>query len=206
MKWKEGAQYENPNPGSHIARCYQLIDLGTQQHSWKGETWTARDVRFTFELPHETMTGKYNAEHKGKPFAVSLTMKQSLHSASKLRSFLESWRGRKFTKEELSAYDPKKCVGAACRVTLIQDGDKVYIDSVCPLSKNESCPALTNPTVYFSLEPEEFDPEVFKKLSEKTQEKIKTTPEFARAVNPQPDPEPEESIAQPDGGDSDVPF
>jgi hypothetical protein len=206
MKWKEGGQFENPSPGSHVARCFQLIDLGTQTHSWQGETWQARDVRITFELPFELMTGKYNANHKGKPFASSLTMKQSLHSAAKLRSFLESWRGRKFTKEELTAYDPRKIVGAACRLTLIADGDRVFIDSIAPLGKGEVCPSPVNPPLFFSLDPEEFDQQTFAKLSEKTQEKIKVTPEFARAVNPQPDPEPTEYTPQADNGDSEVPF
>jgi hypothetical protein len=205
MKWKEGGQFENPSPGSHIARCFQLVDLGTNNHSYNGETWQSRDVRFTFELPFETMEGKYNAEHKGKPFAMSTTMKQSLHASSKLRPFLESWRGRKFTKEELTAYDPRKCVGAPCRLTLIADGDKVFIDSICPLGKGEACPSPVNPPLFFSLEPEEFDPEIFSKLSEKTREKIKVTPEFARAVNPQPDPEPVDSTAKATDMD-DVPF
>lgn len=204
MKWKEGGQFENPGPGSHIARCFQVVDLGTQTHSWQGETWQSRDVRITFELPFELMTGKYNAEHKGKPFASSTTMKQSLHASSKLRPFLESWRGRKFTKEELAAYDPKKIVGAPCRLTLIADGDKVFIDSIAPLGKGESCPGPVNPPLYFSLDPAEFDPETFQKLSDKTKEKIKNTPEYMAAVNP-----PEELHTEPNASgttDDDVPF
>ena len=190
MKWKEGGQFENPPPGSHIARCIHLIDMGTQNHSYGGNEWQSRDVRLTFELCYEKMEGKYNQEHAGKPFVISRTMKQSLHPSSSLRPFLEAWRGRKFTKDELAKYEPRKILGVACRLALVENGDKVNIDSVSALGKNESAPAAVNPTIYFSLEPDEFDPETFKKLTEKTQEKIKVTPEYARAVNP-PSAEPE---------------
>lgn len=206
MKWKEGGQFENPTPGNHIARCIHLIDMGTQTHNYGGNTWQSRDVRITFELPYEKMEGKYNADHKGKPFAVSKTMKQSLHPSSNLRPFLEAWRGRKFTKEELAKYEPRKIVGVPCRVTLVEDGDRVFLDSISPISKNDTCPAATNPLVYFSLEPEEFDPEVFNKLTEKTREKIKGSPEYVNAVNPLAP----EAADQPDDSgkvpDDEVPF
>lgn len=203
MKWKEGGQFENPPAGSHIARCVQLVDLGTQSHSFAGEQWTSRDVRLTFELPEELMEGKYNPEVKGKPFAVSMTVKQSLHPSSKLRPLLESWRGRKFTKEELAAYDPKKIISAPCRLTLIENGDYINIDGISPLiksgGKTEACPAQVNPSIYFSLEPDEFNVDTFNKLTEKTQEKIKLTPEWAALFSNKPT---SEASAKDDAADS----
>lgn len=178
MKWTEGQQFENPPSGSFIARCYSVIDLGTQQHTYNGETWGSRDVRISFELPQELMTGKYKPEHKGKPFSVHLTVKQSLHAKSKLRPILESWRGRKFTSEEIAAYDPRKIVGVPCRVALVENGDYVNISSVSPLGKSEKCPKQVNASVFLSLEPGEFDFETFNGLSEKTQEKIEKSPEY----------------------------
>lgn len=179
MKWKEGQQFENPPTGSHIARCYAVIDLGTQQHSWQGETWGSRDVRISFEMPHELMTGKYNPDVKGKPFSVHLTVKQSLHVKAKLRPLLEGWRGRKFTKEELAGFDPKKLVGLPCRLALVENGEYVNVSSVSPLGKGEVCPKQINPSVYLSLNDGEFDQAAFAGLHEKTKEKIAKCAEYA---------------------------
>lgn len=195
MKWNQGAQFENPPAGNHIARCYALVDLGTQQHSFNNETWAARDVRLSFELPGELMTGKYNQEVKGKPFAVHWTGKQSLHVNAKLRKLLEGWRGKKFDQDTIAKFDPQKLVGLPCRVTLVENGDYVNIESVSPLAKTDKCPKQVNPSVYFSLETDEFDSDVFDALGEKTREKIAKSPEFialengtAEAEAPQADP------------------
>ena len=211
MKFSEGGQYENPPCGSHIARCYSLVDLGTQQHTFGQETWAQRDVRISWELPGELMAGLYNPDVKGKPFAVHLTLKQSLHPKSRLRKILVGWRGRDFTKEEAASFDPKKLIGLACRVSLVQsqNGDFINVDSVAPLGKAEKCPKKVNAAVFFSLEPAEFDIKSFGQLGEKTQERIKKSPEWQAlaAGEQQPDPEPEpDDGGQPDGADSSIPF
>ena len=177
MKWKEGGQFENPPAGEHIARCFQLVDMGTQPHTFDGIVTLRRDVKIVFELPLCPMTGKYNPESKGRPFAVSKTFKQSLHTASALRPFLESWRGKKFTREEIAAYDPRKLVGAPCKLTLIENGEYVNIDHIAKLPPND-CPKMVNEPLFVSLDPTEFKPEDFGRLSEKMQEKIKASPEY----------------------------
>jgi hypothetical protein len=195
MNWNRSQPIENPEPGSHIARCFAIIDLGTQQHSFNGEVWSSRDVRISFELPNEKMQGTYNADVKGKPFASSVTLKQSLHPSSKMRKLLKSWRGRDFTKEEVNAFAPKKLLGVPCRLTLVasQDGQYVNIDSIAPLGKGEKCPKQVNPSVYFSLDPNEFNFEVFTTLGEKMREKIAGSPEFKALEDgggsDEPDPE-----------------
>jgi hypothetical protein len=212
MHFKEGQQFENPNPGNYIARCYAVIDLGTQQHSYQGEAWSSRDVRISFELPMEKMTGIYNPENKGRPFSVHLTVKQSLHAKSKLRPMLEGWRGRKFTKDELAGFDARNILDKPCRLTLVQNGDYVNIASISPLAKGDKCPKLTNPSVFFSLEEKEFDEKIFAELHEKTREKIAGSPEYSAltgASNDVPDDtghgghEPHEN---PSDRDDDIPF
>lgn len=204
MKWNEGQQYENPPVGSHIARCYAVIDLGTQPHSYQGETKLSRDVRISFELPTELMTGKYNPETKGKPFSVHITVKQSLHPKSKLRPLLEGWRGKKFTKEDLEKFEPKKLVGLSCRVALVENGDYINVSSISPLSKTDKCPKLVNKPLFISLEPDEFNSEAFATLGEKTKEKISSSPEFAElSGGSQPDQESEHGHDGPPEGEGD---
>jgi hypothetical protein len=218
MKWKENSQqFENPPVGSHIARCYAVIDLGTQPHTYKEKVELQRQVRISFELPEERMEGLYNPDLKGKPFAVHLNnIKQSLHPKARLRKLLEGWRGRKFSKEELEGFDPKKMVGSACRITLIENGEYINIDSISPLGKKEKCPKQVNPSVFFSMAEDEdgqseFDPKVYKALHEKTREKIAASPEYKALFGgeePQGEPEhggePEGAQADPD--EDDTPF
>ncbi len=185
MKFSEGGQFENPQAGSHVARCIQLIDLGTQQHSgFQGrEPWSSRDVRIIFELPGEKMLGLYKPELKDKPFGVGITVKQSLHASSKMRKLLEGWRGKKFTHEEIAAFIPSKLLGAPCRLALIENGDFINIDSISPLGKSDKCPKQINPSIYFSLDPAEFNAEVFKNFSDKLREKISKSPEYQALLN-----------------------
>ena len=206
MILKEGGQFEDPTPGTHVARCFGLIDMGTQVHSWNNEQWQSRDLRIMWELPNEQMTGIYQPEKKGKPFAVSMVVKQSLHSSSKLRGFLESWRGKKFTKEELQAYDAKKLIGAPCLLTLIQAGQYINVDGVAPCGKLATCPPAVNKPIFFSLEPDEFNQDVFDSLGEKMKEKIKASPEYFKLTSPESEPEQPDAPSTPKQEQDDVPF
>lgn len=212
MKIPESQQFENPPVGSHIARCIGLIDLGTQQHKgFQGQPdWASRDVRISFELPNTKMTGCYNPERKGVPFGVSLTVKQSLHPSAKLRKLLKGWRGREFTKEEIAAFDLKTILGKPCMVSLVENGDYVNIDSIAAIPSGTKLPKQINPTTYFSLDPEEFDAKAFSQLSEKTQAKVKSSPEYQALFQEQPQPGHDDGPDGPPPGeapeDGEVPF
>lgn len=227
MKFNAGQQFENPPAGNHIARCYGLVDLGTQKHPGfqGGPERMSRDVRINFELPNEKMEGIYNPECKGRVFSVSTTVKQSLHPKARLTALLTGWRGKAFTKEDIEKFDPRGLLGKPCRLTLVQnDAGYINIESISPLGKIkdakgkavfEPCPKQVNKTVYFSLEPDEFDQKVFDALHEKTREKIMATPEWAAltepagAEAPQADAPPDVPEHAPDDqppSDDDVPF
>jgi len=182
MKWKEGGQFEQPPAGSHIARCYALIDLGSQPHKNKvtGEQWIQRDVRLCFELPTERMLGCYDEKVKGKPFGVMTTTKQSLHPQAGLRKLLEGWRGKKFDATSIEQFEPKNLVGLSCRLNLVENGNYINIQSVSKLGRGEVCPPCVNPEVFFSLEEGEFDPQLLETLPQKTRELIKSSPEYEK--------------------------
>lgn len=183
MKWKEsGTQFEKAPSGSHVARCYALVDLGTQpQRPFQGEERPpARMVRISFELPTEKMLGTFDEKAKGRPFSVHVTLKQSLHPKANLRRYLEGWRGKKFTPETIATFDPKKLIGLPCRLALVENGDYINVDSISPLGKDDvkKMPKAVNAPVFLSLEPEEFEQEMFNQLSEKTRAKIAASPEY----------------------------
>lgn len=186
MKWQQAAQRENPPSGTHVARCIGIIDLGTQQTTFEGKTKSSRKVLIQWELPTCLMEGIYNPEHKGKPFAVSRRYTQSLATQATLRSDLESWRGRKFSPADLQSFDPKKLLGSACMLSMIEseNGEYVNVDGISPVPKGLDCPKATNPFKYLSLEPGEFDVAVFNNLGPKFQELITSSPEYQRLMQP----------------------
>jgi hypothetical protein len=182
-----GGQFEQAPAGAYMARCYKLVDLGTQITRFQDETKAARKVVISFELSGERMTGKYHPDSKGRLFSVQKWYTLSLGSKANLRADLESWRGRKFTDEERAGFALKKLLGAPCMLNLVQDGEYTNIAAISAVPKGTVVPKQENQSVYFSLEKDEFDAGVLKSLPEKTQEKIKASPEYQHLVNPEPD-------------------
>ena len=170
MKWTASttSSFKMPEPGSYSASCYRVVDLGTQESNFQGEKKYARKVMLSFELDEEM--------EPGKPYVISTTMTVSLHEKSALRKFLQGWRGRDFTPEELLGFDPSKLVGAPCLLSLVQKGEYVNIDSASKLPKGMHPHELVNPTVFFSID--EFNKQEFDKLSDKLKEKIMASPEY----------------------------
>lgn len=180
-----GGNYAPPPAGMHIARCYQLIDLGTQKKMYQGkETGEARKVRASWEL-----LGEDHMED-GSPFTISKSWFLSLHEKASLRKDLESWRGRPFSREEEAGFDVSKLVGAYCLLNIVQekgDDNKDYtrISAITPLIKGMAKPAPVNPDFIFDLD--DPDMEAFEKFSDKTKEIIMLSREMrARSVGSRP--------------------
>lgn len=193
MNLNKKPKYENPPVGSHVARCIQVVDLGSQPHvnPKTKESWLQRDVRITWELPLEPM-------EDGRPHTTWGVYKQSFFGNSKLLALLEGWRGKKFDDDAKNNFDASKLVGAACRLTLVENGDYVNVAGASPLGKGETCPPQINDGICFSLEESEFSPATLSKLHEKTQEKIKSSPEYKQLM--------QESGAEPCDNNGDVGF
>lgn len=189
--WNQGGEREQPPTGARVARLYSIIDIGTVNVTFKGETKFARKVVFTWELPTCLMTGKYKPEAKGKPFSVSTRLTRSLAPSSTLRGLLRSWKGRDFTKEELAAFNPRNLLGKSCQVVLVQsaDGQYINVDNIIPLAEGQVCPPAVNPTRYFSLDSDEFDQKAYSELPDRFKELVTASPEFAALTKP----------AEPDG-------
>mgnify|MGYP000991632769 CR=1 FL=1 len=185
MKWSDqgGTEFEQPPVGTHVARCVKMIDIGTQRGEYQGKATMKRQVIIGFELPNELMQ---EGEYKGKPFTVSRFYTASLSEKANLRKDLANWRGRDFTEEELRGFEAKNILGKPCMLSLIpNDKGKVRITGVMALPKGTQVPEQINPTVYLSLEPGEFNPEVFEALSDGYKKLIKVSPEWTELQKPQ---------------------
>lgn len=176
-----GGNFASAPAGAHVARCYRIVDLGTQDKVWQGNVKKVQQVMISWELPDALIP---DGKLAGQPFAVSERFTASLSEKSRLRAVLESWRGRKFTEEELNGFDLQNILGKPCFINLVQaeKNGKTYsnIASIMPLPNGMQPKPQVNPSLMFSLG--NFDVEVFNKLSPKIQETIKQSPEYGYAV------------------------
>jgi len=141
-----GGDFQPAPPGTHIARCYAMIDLGTQTSKY-GE---APKVFIRWELVDERMDN-------GEPFSIGKFYTVSLHEKATLRRDLEAWRGRPFTPEELAGFDLAKIVGHPCLLNIVEKprevgGTTSVVGGVMALPKGTKATAGTNGKVVFTLD------------------------------------------------------
>jgi len=47
---KSAGSFEPVPQGQYVARCYRMIDLGTQENEWQGEKYTSHKIMIWWEL------------------------------------------------------------------------------------------------------------------------------------------------------------
>ena len=110
--------FKIPPSGSFLGRLYRILDLGTQKVEWQGAIKMQRKLMFSFELHGEDNDGQALTTNDGKPLMISKRYTMSLGEQSTLRKDLESWRGKKFTAEELLGFDLNVLLGKFACVML----------------------------------------------------------------------------------------
>jgi hypothetical protein len=139
--------------GNHIARCYQLVDLGMQDSPRYGNA--SHKLRFAWELCEELRDfGKGKVE----PYSVSMTVNFFFGKNSNFTKLLEGWKGGTFTDEEFARFELKTLVGKACMVNVVHatSGENEYanVASISPVPQKwkDRVPAMHNPPLYFEVE------------------------------------------------------
>ncbi|HEX7906210.1 MAG TPA: hypothetical protein VF487_20190 [Chitinophagaceae bacterium] len=182
-----GKQRELIPAGNYIARCYQMIEIGTVEEVIMGQTKTLSKVRIGWELPEETRV--FKEENGEQPFVISQEFTLSLNEKANLRKMLASWRGKDFTEEEAKSFDVSKLIGVPCMLNVIHkpsktDPTKIYeqIGSVSPLPKSVKCPDQVNKTV--KLEYDSFNWDLFNTMPDFIKTKMRSSLEFASLQQP----------------------
>lgn len=168
--------FEKCPAGNHLAVCVEIIDLGTQESTYQGKTSKKRKIWLGWETPHEL-------NEEGKPYQIGRSYTLSGNDRSSLRKDIESWRGKAFTQDELEAgFDIPSLIGKGCFLNVVhtEGDDRVYanVQSVAALPKGTTAPKPSGETIYLSLEKDEYDPEVYEKLSDYMKKKVSDSPEF----------------------------
>lgn len=195
-----GGDFAPAPEGTHAARCVRVIDLGTQPGS---QMYPAEKhkVLLGWELPEELR--EYEGEKS--PFLVMKRYTMSLHEKAGLRHDLESWRGRKFTDQELEGFDLKNIAGVPCMITIthVKKDAKTYanIQAVTAPPKGLTVADAVNPIVYYQIE--DGASEAFGAFSDNLQATIRNAPEWQGPADPDQRPG---GDSDPGFGDDDIPF
>ncbi len=179
----EGRSFTPVPSGSHLARCYRIIDLGTQKTEWAGQVKLLQKVMFQFEVHSEDDEGNPLVTSKGEPMSISKNYTLSLGDKSQLRADLEAWRSKEFTRDELKGFELKNVLGAWCMLTVTRatgkDGkDYTNISGISPVPKamKASLPEPHNEVGIFSISNP--DMEMFDTFSDRIKQRIMDTPEW----------------------------
>lgn len=182
-----GVQRELIPAGNYVARCYQMIEIGTVDEFVMGKQVRAKKVRIGWELPTETRVFR---EEKGEqPLVISKEYTLSMNEKANLRKDLKSWRGKDFTEEEAKEFDITKLLGAACMLNIIhkpgvKNPSAIYeqIAGITPMPKGMKAPPQVNQT--FVLSYDSFDKEKFESLPEFIRTKMQSSLEYEHMKNP----------------------
>jgi hypothetical protein len=189
-----GKKFKLVPQGVHLARCYRIIDLGTQSFLIQGEQKTNRKVLIQFEVHGEDEFGNPMVTDNGDPMVIGRNYTLSLGEMAALRKHLQIWRGREFTPKELEGFQLQNLLDQWARISVINttgnDG-RTYanIDSVMPVPANikkAGLPVGHNKPVIFSLDSP--DMEVFESFSDGLKARIEKSPQWRSLMSYAPVP------------------
>ena len=165
--------------GTHVARCYQIIHIGTIVDTYQGEEKLVNKVRLVFELPMETADfGKGE-----QPFSIGRDFTLSMHEKSGLRAFVQGWLGKAMSDGEANKFDIATLLGREGMLNVMHrtaNTGRTYADikGASPLVKGMTCPPLVNSAFLLDYDSEDFDLR-FKMLPEWLQNKVSSSKEFS---------------------------
>jgi hypothetical protein len=185
-KDKGNADFKRIPPGSYIARCYLLVDMGEQLSDGKFGQSVQHKIRLGWEVFGEDETGApLTVEYEGvqRQMTIGKTYTLSLNEKAGLRKDLTSWRGRDFSPEELEGFDITNILNVYCmlNITTSEKDGKTYtnISAITPLPSalKNAKPAPDHEVVTFNLD--EPDWATFEALPEWLSDTIKKSPQYA---------------------------
>lgn len=180
---KDSGDFVTVPAGMHLARCYRIVDLGTQRSEYMGKEKYLPKVMIQFEVHGEDDRGNPLLTQDGRPLSIAKSFTLTLAEKSTLRKDLQMWRGRDFTVDELRGFELKNVLGAwaMLNVTHTESNGKTYtniagINPVPANMKKAGMPQGVNELKIFSIE--EPDMELFDTFSENLKTKISSSPEW----------------------------
>lgn len=183
-----GGDFEVPEVDVTVGRLVGIVDLGSQEKTYKGETKLKPQLRLTFELA-QTMAD-------GRNFVLSRKFTASLHENSALRPVVEVLLGRKITEGEV--FNFADLLGKYCLIDIEAWGDNDEKRSIGTISKKPAAmPGFDGTVEPYIYEIEDGRTPTFEGFPEWLRDVIEGAPEFAKAsasVNAQQDAEADQPL------------
>lgn len=188
----KGKSFEPVPAGSHVARLYQIVNIGTVTTEWQGKKSQTPKIRFTFELCNERKAFKEGDEPK--PYSISREFSFWMTRKANLRQFVEGLIGTTLDEEEAATFNIEGLLGEDCLLNVVHTEAKngnTYADikSASPLPKGLKAPALFNEAKLIDVNTasaEEID-----ELPEFLRDKIKSSEEYDKRFRQEGDETPE---------------
>jgi hypothetical protein len=172
-----GTDFQQHPAGTFNAVCRMMVDLGTQESDYQGAKSLKRQVLIGWETDEKM--------EDGKPFIIAKFYTASLSEKANLRHDLVSWRGREFTMEELGGFNARNLLKAPCMLSIVTtEKGKAKVQGISKLPKGLPPLIPENPVIYLSLDPKEYDHNVFDGLSNGIKDIIKRSPEWRECTEP----------------------
>ena len=211
----KGGNFERCPSGMHLARCYRIVDLGTQKSEYMGQTKYLHKVMLGWEIHGMHDNGTPIKMQDGRPFAIFKNYTLSWSEKANLRLDLQSWRGRPFTQEEMRRFDLKNVLGAWCMLNVIErqgQDNKTYtnvagVTPVPAMIKQNGLPQAVNKDELFNIS--EPNMEMYNGFSDNLKAKIANSPEWQKLHGGGQSSAPQQSSAPAKAdnfADDDIPF
>jgi len=128
-------EFEKPPLGLNNAVCYNVVDLGMQEDTYKGVKSTKHKIMILWELEEVQKEGEY----AGERHLVFKEYTKSLGDKANLRKDMRSWRGKDFNEEELQGFDVEKVISKRVTLSLaLNKNQNVFVDALAmPQATNE---------------------------------------------------------------------
>jgi|TARA_R110000803_G_scaffold210577_1_gene282754 hypothetical protein len=141
-----GGNYEQVPVGTHNATSYMLVDVGTHDETFEGETKKRHSIFIYWELNDIKMTD-------GRPFSIMKQYTLSLNEKSALFKDLCAWRKKRFTDEELKGFDLTSVLGVTCDLEVgLTAGGKAKVTSVYSPDGGAKKNATVNEQLAFDID------------------------------------------------------
>ena len=199
--------------GLHLARCYRIIDLGTQRSEYDNVEKHQRKIMLGWELHGKDDEGNELVTDRGDPLAIFKNYTLSWNDKANLRIDLQNWRNKPFTSAEMQRFDIQSILGAWCMLTVIQRPGKTgknyaNVKAVAPVPsviKSAGLPPAVNMNQVFRLA--EPDYELYDTFGKGLKAMIEASPEWQALQGKKSAPKP---VKAPSSGfddmEDDLPF
>jgi hypothetical protein len=152
-----GGTFDPVPEGPHPAICDMFVDLGLQEGKGMSAGKIQHKIYIRWQIPgHRISYEKDDVKHEG-PMTIGKQFTLSLHEKATLRKFLQGWRGRAFTPEELKKFDVTTIVGKPCLLSVShapKDGGGVYanVDSAMAVPGGMTVPPIEGEALIYDAD------------------------------------------------------